>query len=59
MSNSLDLGRLSNKDLLCTSALPLADIEQIYATATLLKNGRTEHTAILQHKRLAMIFEKD
>ena len=59
MSNSLDLGRLSNKDLLCTSALPLADIEQIYATATLLKNGRTEHTAILQHKRLAMICEKD
>jgi ornithine carbamoyltransferase len=59
VSKSLDLGRLSNKDLLCTSALPLADIEQIYATATLLKNGRTEHTAILQHKRLAMIFEKD
>jgi ornithine carbamoyltransferase len=56
---SLDLSPLSVKDLLCTSALPTADIERIFATSRALKAGREQHTAVLKHKRLAMIFEKD
>ena len=59
MKPRLDLGRLSGKDLLCTSALPRADIERIYDVAKVLKAGRTQHTKVLEHKRLAMIFEKD
>ena len=55
----LDLSPLSVKDLLCTSALQLQDIERIFATARALKANRAVHTAVLQHKRLAMIFEKD
>ena len=58
-NNALDLSPLSVKDLLCTSALQLADIERIFATALALKAGRTVHTEVLRHKRLAMIFEKD
>ncbi len=50
---------LSVQDLLCTSQLQPADIHRIYEVAGELKRGRTEHTALLQHKRLAMIFEKD
>jgi ornithine carbamoyltransferase len=56
---TLDLSPLSVKDLLCTSALPTADIQHIFATAKALKHGRTVHTDVLRHKRLAMIFEKD
>ncbi len=55
----LDLSPLAHKDLLCTSALPAADIERIFATARVLKAGREVHTEVLRHKRLAMIFEKD
>jgi ornithine carbamoyltransferase len=55
----LDLSPLANKDLLCTSALPTADIERIFATARALKAGREVHTDVLRHKRLAMVFEKD
>ncbi len=58
-TSSLELPRLSQKDLLCTSALPTTDIERIFTTARTLKAGREVHTAVLQHKRLAMIFEKD
>jgi ornithine carbamoyltransferase len=50
---------LSVQDLLCTSALTRADIDAVYALAKRLKAGRTEHTDLLRHKRLAMIFEKD
>jgi ornithine carbamoyltransferase len=56
---ALELPKLSVKDLLCTSALPTADIERIFTTARSLKAGRTVHTELLRHKRLAMIFEKD
>jgi len=55
----LELGNLSVKDLLCSSQLLPADIERIYQVARQLKAGRAQHTAVLQHKRLAMIFEKD
>jgi ornithine carbamoyltransferase len=58
-TTALDLSPLSVKDLLCTSALPPADIRRIFATAAALKHGRTVHTEVLRHKRLAMIFEKD
>ncbi len=56
---TLALGRLAAKDLLCTSAMPLADIERIYSVAAELKRGRSTYTKVLEHKRLAMIFEKD
>ncbi len=56
---SLDLTPLSQKDLLCTSALTTNDIERIFATARALKAGRDVHTDVLRHRRLAMIFEKD
>ncbi|MBK8097765.1 MAG: ornithine carbamoyltransferase [Planctomycetes bacterium] len=56
---TLELPRLSTKDMLCTSASTLADISAIYATTRALKAGREVHTAVLRHKRLAMIFEKD
>jgi ornithine carbamoyltransferase len=56
---ALDLSPLSQKDLLCTSALQTADIEKIFNVARALKSGREVHTAVLKHKRLAMIFEKD
>jgi ornithine carbamoyltransferase len=56
---ALDLPRLAHKDLLCTSAMPVADIERVFATARALKSGREVHTGVLRHKRLAMIFEKD
>ncbi|MFY9341241.1 MAG: ornithine carbamoyltransferase [Planctomycetota bacterium] len=56
---NLDLAPLSQKDLLCTSAMPTADIERIFATARSLKANREQHTDVLRHKRLAMIFEKD
>jgi ornithine carbamoyltransferase len=59
MKAKLELGRLSGKDLLCTSAQTRQDIERIYEVARALKTGRTQHTAVLQHKRLAMVFEKD
>ena len=55
----LDLSPLANKDLLCTSALPTADIDRIFAVARALKAGREVHTEVLRHKRLAMVFEKD
>jgi len=55
----LELGNLSVKDLLCSSQLLPADIQRIYQVAQQLKAGRAQHTAVLQHKRLAMIFEKD
>ena len=50
---------LSVTDLLCTSKLQPRDFERIYQVAGALKKGRGEHTDVLQHKRLAMIFEKD
>ncbi len=56
---TLDLPSLSQKDLLCTSALQATDIERIFATAKTLKAARETHTEVLRHKRLAMIFEKD
>ena len=56
---TLELPNLSTKDMLCTSASTLADIAAIYATTRALKAGREVHTAVLRHKRLAMIFEKD
>jgi ornithine carbamoyltransferase len=56
---ALDLPPLSVQDLLCTSALPTTDIERIFTVARALKAGRTVHTEVLRHKRLAMIFEKD
>ena len=56
---ALDLAPLSQKDLLCTSALSAVDIERIFTTARALKAGREVHTEVLRHKRLAMIFEKD
>ncbi|MGE3174033.1 MAG: ornithine carbamoyltransferase [Planctomycetota bacterium] len=59
MSNPAPFGRLSQKDLLCTSALSRADFDTIFAAAGALKAGREEHTEVLRHKRLAMIFEKD
>lgn len=55
----LDLSPLSVKDLLCTSALQISDIDRIFDVARALKAGRETHTAVLKHKRLAMIFEKD
>jgi ornithine carbamoyltransferase len=55
----LDLAPLSQKDLLCTSALTTADIERLFTTAAALKAGRDLHTDLLRNKRLAMIFEKD
>jgi len=55
----LDLPSLSQKDLLCTSALQAQDIERIFATAKTLKAGREVHTDVLRHKRLAQISEKD
>jgi ornithine carbamoyltransferase len=58
-SPALDRSPLSVKDLLCTSAMPPADIERVFATARALKEGREVHTDVLRHKRLAMIFEKD
>lgn len=58
-SPALDLAPLSQKDLLCTSALSAVDIERIFTTARALKAGREVHTEVLRHKRLAMIFEKD
>jgi ornithine carbamoyltransferase len=57
--NTLPLPPLSVTDLLCTSQLNAADFETIYATARALKTSREVHTAVLAHKRLAMIFEKD
>ncbi len=59
MKTKLELGRLSQKDLICTSALSRTDIERIYDVASALKIGRSQHTKVLEHKRLAMIFEKD
>ena len=59
MKQKLELGQLSQTDLICTSALPLRDIDAIYATTRTLKAGREVHTDVLRHKRLAMIFEKD
>ena len=56
---ALDLPPVSVQDLLCTSALPTTDIERIFTVARALKAGRTVHTEVLRHKRLAMIFEKD
>ena len=56
---SLPLPELSVDNLLCTSALTQRDIEAVFTTATALKVGRNEHTAVLRNKRLAMIFEKD
>jgi ornithine carbamoyltransferase len=56
---TLTLGRLSVDDLLCTSQLSRPDIEMLFAAAAALKAGRTVHTEVLRHKRLAMIFEKD
>lgn len=56
---TLELPRLSVRDILCTSQLTAADIHAIHATAKALKLGREVHTAVLPHKRLAMIFEKD
>lgn len=55
----LDLTPLSVQDLLCTSALTRHDLERVFAVASALKAGRTVHTEVLRHKRLAMIFEKD
>ena len=56
---ALDLSPLSVPDLLCTSALTAADHERIFTVALALKRGREQHTDLLRHKRLAMIFEKD
>lgn len=56
---SLPLPRLSVDDMLCTSALDPTDFAAIFDTARALKSGRTTHTEVLRHKRLAMIFEKD
>ncbi len=56
---ALDLSPLSVQDLLCTSQLTTQDVHRIFATASALKHGRDEHTQVLRHKRLAMIFEKD
>lgn len=56
---SLELPALSVRDLLCTSALTADDVAAIYRTAAELKRGRSQHTALLRHQRLAMIFEKD
>ena len=50
---------LSVKDLICTSALEPHDFDLVYAAASALKQGRQQHTALLRHKRLALIFEKD
>ena len=50
---------LSVTDLICTSKLLPEDIGRIYEVAGELKRGRSEYTAVLAHKRLAMIFEKD
>ena len=58
-SQKLDLSPLSVPDLLCTSAMTTRDIERVFAVAKALKAGRTVHTEVLRHKRLAMIFEKD
>ncbi|MCR9243585.1 MAG: ornithine carbamoyltransferase [bacterium] len=58
-SNATAFGELSVPDLLCTSALTREDLDRIFATAAALKAGREDHTTNLQHKRLAMIFEKD
>jgi len=58
-SPKLDLSPLSVPDLLCTSAMTTRDIERVFAVAKTLKAGRTVHTEVLRHKRLAMIFEKD
>ena len=55
----LDLAPLSQRDLLCTSALQPDDIERLFTVAKQLKAGREVHTGVLRHKRIAMIFEKD
>ena len=57
----LPLPELSVPDVLCTSNLTTADLDAIFATAKTLKARRDDHAhvAVLQHKRLAMIFEKD
>jgi ornithine carbamoyltransferase len=55
-SQTLDLSPMSVTDVLCTSAMTTDDIERVFATAKALKHGRTTHTDVLRHKRLAMIF---
>ena len=59
--SALPLPELSVSDLLCTSTLAPDDFTAIFDTARALKAGRDsgEHAALLRHKRLAMIFEKD
>jgi ornithine carbamoyltransferase len=59
MKTKLELGRLSQKDLICTSAMSRADIELLYSVTRTLKAQRNQHTRVLADKRLAMIFEKD
>lgn len=59
MAAILDLSPLSVRDLLCTSLLTPRDIERIYEVTRALKQGRSVHTQVLPHHRLAMIFEKD
>ncbi len=59
MSAPLQMNRLSQKDLICTSLLTTTDIAEIYRTAAALKSDRAAHLQTLAHKRLVMIFEKD
>ena len=56
---SHDFGRLPTKDLLSVASLSADDILRIFDSAQKLKVGRAEHTDVLRHKRLALIFEKD
>ncbi|MEM7203093.1 MAG: ornithine carbamoyltransferase [Planctomycetota bacterium] len=52
-------GRLAGKDLVSIADLSRDEIDALYACARALKEGRDTYTDLLQHRRLAMIFEKD
>jgi len=52
-------GTLTQKDLLSIAQLSQDDIFKIFEVASALKEGRSQYTDVLRHKRLAMIFEKD
>ena len=59
MSPQNNFGTLPTKDLLTIAELSREDILAVFKTASELKRNRELHTAVLPHKRLAMIFEKD
>lgn len=51
--------KLPHKDLISAIDLSSEEVRSVLQTARTLKAERYVHTAIMQHKRVAMIFEKD